>query len=86
MTIEILSPKKGVRIERLSISGSSAKVVGVTKFKGISREGAQSWIQNGSVFIPFGTRGDGPYTNKLGIWKYPRGGKLRRSLNILDKE
>lgn len=76
MTLELVGPKKGVRLERVSVSGSTATVVGVTKFKGVTREAAQSWIQNGSIFIPFGTRGDGPYTNKLGVWKYPRGGKL----------
>ena len=76
MTLEQTGPKEGVTVERVSIAGSIATVVGVTKFKGVTREAAQSWIQNGTIFIPFDTRGSGPYTNKLGVWKYPRGGKL----------
>jgi hypothetical protein len=76
ITLELVGPKEGVSLERITVSGSSATVVGVTKFKGVTREAAQSWIQKGSIFVPFGTRGDGPYTNKVGVWKYPRGGKL----------
>ena len=84
ITLELVGPKKGVSLERITVSGSSATVVGVTKFKGVSREATQSWIQNGSIFIPFGTRGDGPYTSKLGIWKYPRGGKLETKFQHLS--
>ena len=76
LTLEVLGVKKGVLLERLKVSGSTATVVGVTKFKGVTRTAEASWIQGNLIFIPYGVFGEGPYANKIGVWKYPRGGKL----------
>ena len=75
LTLEVLGVKKGVLLERLKVSGSTATVVGVTKFKGVTRTAEASWIQGNLIFIPYGVFGEGPYANKIGVWKYPRGGK-----------
>jgi hypothetical protein len=56
---------------RLRISGSAAKVVGTVKFEetGLAQ---QSWIQGGSIVIPY--RRSVKATTTLGFWKYPAGG------------
>ena len=59
LTLEVLGSKKGVILQRLTISGSTATVIGTTKFKGVTRSAQQSWIQGGIVFVPYGTRGRG---------------------------
>ena len=80
LTMELLGQNEGqgVSVDRLSVSGSVAEVIGKTKFKGVTRSAGQSWIQNGEIFIPYGTRGDRVYPAKLGTWKYPRGGILEQ--------
>ena len=34
----------------------------------------QSWIQGGTIFVPYGLR----RAHRLGVWKYPRGGNPRQ--------
>ena len=62
-----------VNIARLSISGSVATVVGTTSFKGTLRFAAQTWIYNGTVIVRYGKKAT--KINKIGIWKFPAGGK-----------
>ncbi len=62
-------------ISRLSISGSSAEVIGQTRLRRIGRWLWQSWIYKGSVVAPYSNRGaDG---NIVGIWKYPGGSSTK---------
>jgi hypothetical protein len=76
LTLEVIGRRKGVVLERLKVSGSTATVVGATKFRGVTRTAEASWIQGNLIFIPYGVFGEGPNANKVGVWKYPRGGKL----------
>ena len=71
MTFE--SMRKGdVNVARLSLSGTTATVVGKTHFKGLAGNASQSWIWGKLIFVPFGRRSE---QNKIGVWKYPGGGK-----------
>jgi hypothetical protein len=65
----------GVTIYRLAFAGSTATVVGQTHFRGVTRSVGQSWIQGNKVFIPYGVRGNGISHPKIGVWRYPAGGK-----------
>lgn len=60
-----------IKFYLLSISGSSATVVRTIRFKGITRAVSQSWIASKHLFIPYGTRGNGPKKTKVGVWRYP---------------
>jgi hypothetical protein len=58
-------------IYRISVSGSAGRIVGRTLLKGLNpNNGAQSWIQGNTAIAP-----DGRNSNRVGFWKYPRGGK-----------
>ncbi|MGC2406511.1 MAG: hypothetical protein WA431_08900 [Candidatus Cybelea sp.] len=67
--------KGNVNVARLSLSDTTAFVVGKTHFKGVTGFASQSWIYKSTVFVPFGTAGQHAITPKIGAWKYPRGGK-----------
>lgn len=60
-------------IARLNISGSAATVVGKTGLKG-PKWSTQSWISGNRVVVPYSSRGG--ITSKLGIWSYPKSGKV----------
>lgn len=60
-------------IERLSVSGSEATVVGATIFKGIKRVPGASWIYANRVIIPYSV--GHIFFPDLGVWRYPQGGK-----------
>jgi hypothetical protein len=75
LALEGIGITHGATIYQLKISGSSATVVHTTKFKGMTEAARQSWIEGNRILIPFGTRGNGPFVTKIGVWKYPRGGK-----------
>ena len=62
-------------ISRLSISGSSAKVIGQTRLKKVRRWLWQSWIYKDSIIAPYSNRG--AHGNILGIWKYPGGSSIK---------
>ena len=62
-----------VKISRLTISGSSATVVGATRFKGGVKSAYESWIYGNRIIVPYSTHGQ--YGNKIGVWAYPGGGK-----------
>ncbi len=63
---------------RLKISGSAAKIVGITTFeeKGVE---AQSWIQGGRIIIPYRPNPQGATT--IGFWKYPAGGAPTKTIS-----
>ncbi len=62
----------GPKLYRIKVSGSTASVVGETTFGTV--DGVfQSWIQGGTMILPFNVRGSsgGAY---FGFWNYPAGG------------
>jgi hypothetical protein len=65
-------------ISRLSISGSKATVVATVVLKNIRHRQSQSWIYNENIIVPFNDRGS--RRNIVGIWKYPDGGKIVKSI------
>jgi hypothetical protein len=85
LTIEGLGVVHGVVVYRLSVAGSSATVVGTTTFKGVTRNALQSWIVNNQIFIPYGSRGSGANKTKVGVWKYPAGGKAAQIIKSFIK-
>jgi hypothetical protein len=85
MTVEGTGVQKSVTLFRLNISGSAATIVGRTKFRGVSRAASQSWIQGDHIFIPYGTRGNGPNKTKVGIWGYPAGGKVLQKIGNFER-
>jgi hypothetical protein len=62
-----------VKIARLTVAGSSATVVGTTRFKGGIRNAYEPWIYGNRIIVPYSTRGQ--YANEIGVWAYPGGGK-----------
>jgi len=85
ITIEGIGINRGVALYRLSVSGSTATVVGTTNFNGVTRTALQSWIQGDRIFIPYGSRGNGYRNVKVGVWKYPAGGKPLQKIKHFDK-
>lgn len=69
-------------ISRLSISGSQATVVGTVSLKGIRHRQLQSWIYDGNIIVPYNDRG--MRQNIVGAWKYPKGGKIVKSIRKFD--
>jgi hypothetical protein len=60
-------------IYRIQVSGTTGKVIGKTKLRGVGTRAAQSWIENGFVAVP-----TGPRTKRaieVIFWNYPGGGK-----------
>jgi hypothetical protein len=69
-------------ISRLSISGSTATVVGQTRLKRVPRALRLSWIYQGSVVAPYVV--NGPASKDIGIWKYPKGTSTKRIMQFGD--
>lgn len=68
MTYE--SRTKGhIKLLRLLISNSVAKVVRTIRIKGIRGSASLSWIYGGQVFI--GYSDNHPYPKNIGAWDYP---------------
>jgi hypothetical protein len=74
----------GMTIYRLKVSGSAATVVSETDFKGVTRTAAQSWIQGDRIFVPYGIRGDAAAKTRIGVWRYPSGGRPLESFKHLS--
>ncbi|MGB8151526.1 MAG: hypothetical protein WCE97_10085 [Candidatus Cybelea sp.] len=77
LTVEAQSNYKrgthhAVSVNRLSISGSAATVVGTTQIKTIRKTAALSWIDGDRVLVPYGNAGR--YNPNIGYWKYTAGG------------
>jgi hypothetical protein len=67
--------QQAAKISRLSISGSQATIVGTTRFLGVKRFSYQSWIYDNVVFVPYNNGGNSGYASKIGLWRYPKGGR-----------
>lgn len=66
---------------RVSISGSNATVTGVTKLYGVRTTGNLNfWIQGSTILTSAG-----PHSGSVGIWRYPRGGKLQSLYHVIRK-
>ena len=67
--------KGSIRILRLKISGSTAMVVKTKQLENIRAQAYQSWIYKDTILVPYGN--GGANANNIGLWKYPRGSKVR---------
>jgi hypothetical protein len=65
------------QISRLSISGSTATVIGTTKLN-IRHRSSASWLYGSNVVVPYNIRGE--RANVIGIWKYPKGGNPKKTI------
>jgi hypothetical protein len=70
--------KGNIAVSRLQIYGSEATIVSITKFD-IPKTASQSWIYGKKIFIPYGRRGR---QIRVGVWKYPKGGKPATSIRV----
>jgi hypothetical protein len=68
-------------IARLSVSGSVATVKKTIPLNGPNRT-TLSWIYDGHVIAAYAPRGGGARENKIGIWKYPKGGKRQNAFKF----
>lgn len=75
--------KGNIKILRLRVSGSRAKVIGTTRLKGSTGQAYQSWLYGNAAVVPFGDHGQ--YAHFVGIWRYPDGGKHLRKIKHLGK-
>lgn len=67
-------------IYRFRVSGSNANVVGTTKISKETPQDLNFWLQNG-VFLTSG----GAHNGSVGLWKYPRGGKVVARYKVVKK-
>jgi len=66
-------------IYHVAVKGSKGTVVGTTLLNGpVSGTEVQFWIQGGTIVAPYGT-GNSP--DEVGFWKYPTGGRVRKSID-----
>jgi hypothetical protein len=77
------SEDKPAVISRLSFSGSQATIVGTVFLKGIRHRQLASWLYSGNIFIPYNDRGRTD-ENIVGVWRYPKGGKIIKSVRKFD--
>jgi hypothetical protein len=68
-------------IYRLSISGSSATVIGTTKLAHLKKAGGSFWIHGNALVTAAG-----PFLRKLGLWRYARGGRPTRVVGPLTPD
>jgi hypothetical protein len=73
MSYEGGADKGHITASRLRISGSTATVIHVTHFRGITGYAYLSWIYNGKILMPFSPRHT-PEASIIGVWRYPGGG------------
>ena len=79
ITISRTPFKRGrLKIDRLTVSGTTATVVGTTHLVSRSRrfEGLD-WIQDSMIVQPHGKS-----YSEIGIWKYPSGGAVKNTRNV----
>ncbi|MGA7353972.1 MAG: hypothetical protein WBW76_00945 [Candidatus Cybelea sp.] len=82
LALEGFGVTRGATVYRLNIAGYSATVAHRVRFKGITKSALLSWIWRDRIFIPYGIPGDGPRKTRIGIWKYPGGGKPLQVIKI----
>jgi len=78
MSYESTKPGQST-ISQLSISGSSATVVGQTVLRNVRKRLTQSWIYKNSIVVPYVSHG--PTATNIGIWKYPKGGRPTKRIS-----
>ncbi len=64
-------------ISRLSISGSSVTIVGMTKLR-IQHRTAASWLYDGAAIVPYNVRAT--RANVISLFNYPKGGKATKTI------
>jgi hypothetical protein len=65
-------------IDHVSVKGSKGRVVGTTLLSGpASIIEVQFWTQGGRIVVPYGA---GSSPDEVGFWKYPTGGRVRKSI------
>ena len=69
------------KILRIEVSGTTGKIVSETTFSGFSARVDASWIQSGSLLIPYAESRKGS-TQQIGVWKYPAGGEPSRRIGF----
>jgi hypothetical protein len=75
-----------VRVQRLSVSGSTATVVHTIHLRRITARATQSWTYGNVIVVPYGAAAGGGIENKVGVWKYPKGGNpIDKYTNLPDK-
>lgn len=65
-------------VYRLHISGTHARVIGTTHFRGKSMGIGPSWIHGNTIIVPYGAHEK--YNKFIGFWQYPDGGKARKRI------
>ncbi len=66
-------------IDHVVVKGSKGTVVGTTLLNGpVSSTEVQFWIQRGTIIAPYAS---GTNTEEVGFWKYPAGGRVRKSID-----
>jgi hypothetical protein len=66
-------------IDHVAVKGSKGTVVGTTLLNGpVSDTEVQFWIQGGTIIAPYGS---GTNTEAVGLWRYPTGGRVRKSID-----
>jgi hypothetical protein len=83
ITYEGLS-NSNVAVSRLQISGSVATIVSTTDFD-IRKNAMQSWIYGSKIFIPYNNNAQAGHQKRVGVWKYPKGGKPAASFQVTGK-
>jgi hypothetical protein len=67
-------------IYHVTVNGSKGTLVGTTLLNGpVSETEVQFWIQGGTIIEPYYALASQPY--EVGFWKYPAGGRVRKSLS-----
>jgi hypothetical protein len=68
-------------IYRVTVSGSNATVVGTVTLHGIRHQADDNfWLPTGTIITSAG-----PHNGSVGLWRYPRGGKLKALYHVLNK-
>jgi hypothetical protein len=70
-------------IYHVTVKGSKGNVQGTTVLNGpVSETAAQFWIQGGVIVEPYATDSQ----DEVGFWKYPTGGRVRKSISGSELE
>ncbi|MGC1380329.1 MAG: hypothetical protein WA814_04825 [Candidatus Baltobacteraceae bacterium] len=65
-------------VYQISVSGSTATVVNTVKFNEIGLKAGQSWIDGGTIVIPYAPGRKRP--KNVRFWNYPAGGNATKTL------
>jgi hypothetical protein len=79
VTVEGGEGAQSAAIYRVEVSRSTGRVVGTTRLGGLRRNAENSWIQDSMVVVPY-ARPHGEHSNRVGLWKYPAGGRVTNVL------